>query len=70
MNKTTETIVTTVAAVALPTLEQRKAEYIAKLQAEMETTKSFWVKIRNSAIIAAVNTASDAAVEKIISKAM
>lgn len=67
MNETVKTIVGVAGAAILPTIEEQKAAYIAKLQAEIASTGSFWVRLRNEILIATVKVASDALTQKMLS---
>lgn len=66
-NVTTEVATAAVTAVT-ETLDQKKADLIAKLKAEITTTSSSYVKFRNAMEISLINGADDYITELLIEK--
>ncbi len=66
--KTSDALISAVSTVVVQTLEEKKTELIAKLEAQIASTSSFGVKLRNKCYIALLETASDAITEKLIEK--
>jgi hypothetical protein len=68
VSQTTTEAITTVATAAESVLDQEKDELIAKLKMEIASTKSTWVKFRDTMYIAALEEADDLVLEALVNK--